>query len=153
MRRVHTLKLSLPAKDTPMGLVRTFTSMTAVLALGFGAIAMARASGQSYPSKPIKIVVAFPVGTQPDIMARIAAQSMAPSLGLVIVENRPGAGGTIATKAAASAEPDGYTLLLGGTSNPLDQSRTLQESRLRSGHELRPGRDGGQDALRARRVA
>jgi tripartite-type tricarboxylate transporter receptor subunit TctC len=100
-----------------MSLVRTFTSMTAVLALGFGAIAMARASGQPYPSKPIKIVVAFPVGTQPDIMARIAAQSMAPSLGLVIVENHPGAGGTIATKAAASAEPDGYTLLLGGTSN------------------------------------
>ncbi len=100
-----------------MSLVRTFTSMTAVLALGLGATAMAGASGQSYPGKPIKIVVAFPAGTQPDIMARIAAQSMAPSLGSVIVENRPGAGGTIATKAAASAAPDGYTLLLGGVSN------------------------------------
>jgi tripartite-type tricarboxylate transporter receptor subunit TctC len=100
-----------------MSFPRIFAFLTAVLALGFGAIALAGASGQPYPSKPIKIVVAFPAGTQPDIMARIAAQSMAPSLGLVIVENRPGAGGTIATKAAASAEPDGYTLLLGGVSN------------------------------------
>ena len=62
-----------------MSLARTFTSMTAALALGFGAIAMARAAGQPYPSKPIKIVVAYPAGTQPDIMARIAAQAMAPS--------------------------------------------------------------------------
>lgn len=100
-----------------MSFPRIFAFLTAGLALGFGENVLAEAPGQPYPSRPIKIVVAFPAGTQPDIMARIAAQSMAPQLGVVIVENHPGAGGTIATKAAANTEPDGYTLLLGGTSN------------------------------------
>ena len=75
------------------------------------------ASAQTYPSKPIKIIVAFAAGGPADVLARIVGQRMTAILGQpIIVENRPGAGGTIGARAAAEAEPDGYTLLLGNTS-------------------------------------
>ena len=74
------------------------------------------ASAQSYPDKPIKMIVPFPPGGPIDTMARLTGQSMSASLGQqVIVENRPGAGSTIGFKAAAAAEPDGYTLLFGSS--------------------------------------
>jgi tripartite-type tricarboxylate transporter receptor subunit TctC len=74
-----------------------------------------QATAQSYPSKPIKLVVPFAAGGQPDITARIVAQRLSSTLGPVVVDNRPGAGGTIGLKAAAGADPDGYTLVLGTT--------------------------------------
>ena len=75
-----------------------------------------RASAQSYPDKPIKMIVPFPPGGPIDTMARLTGQSMSASLGQqVIVENRPGAGSTIGFKAAAAADPDGYTLLFGSS--------------------------------------
>ena len=75
-----------------------------------------RASAQSYPDKPIKMIVPFPPGGPIDTMARLTGQSMSASLGQqVIVENRPGAGSTIGYKAAAAADPDGYTLLFGSS--------------------------------------
>jgi tripartite-type tricarboxylate transporter receptor subunit TctC len=71
---------------------------------------------QSFPARPIKIIVPFPPGGPTDVAARLVAQSVPSRLGQgVLIENFAGAGGRIGTKAAAGAQPDGYTLLLGGT--------------------------------------
>jgi tripartite-type tricarboxylate transporter receptor subunit TctC len=71
---------------------------------------------QSYPDKPIKMIVPFPPGGPIDTMARLTAGDLGTRLGQqVIVENRPGAGSTIGFKAAAQAEPDGYALLFGSS--------------------------------------
>ncbi|MBI2289979.1 MAG: tripartite tricarboxylate transporter substrate binding protein [Betaproteobacteria bacterium] len=83
-----------------------------------GCIALAAAgqvlAADAYPSKPIRIIVAYtPAGTT-DILARIIGQKMTESWGQpVIVENRPGAAGNIGTELAAKSTPDGYTLLMG----------------------------------------
>ncbi len=80
---------------------------------------MTTASGRAdaYPTRPIKIIVAFSPGGPADVMARVAGQRMSAILGQQLyVENRGGAGGTIGARAAAQAEPDGYTLMLANTS-------------------------------------
>lgn len=75
----------------------------------------AHAVESPYPQGPIKLVVAFAAGGGTDHIARVVAQALADRLGQpVIVDNRPGAGGTLGTTSAASAPADGYTLLLGG---------------------------------------
>jgi len=75
-----------------------------------GAFALPLAA-QSYPSKPIRFVVQAAAGGQTDIMARIVGQKLTQSWGQpVIVDNRPGAGGTIAMDFVAKSPPDGYTL-------------------------------------------
>jgi tripartite-type tricarboxylate transporter receptor subunit TctC len=75
------------------------------------------ASAQSYPVKPIRIVVGFAAGGPADVMARLIGQRLGTILGqTIVVDNRPGAGGTIGARSVAEAEPDGYTLLLGNTS-------------------------------------
>jgi tripartite-type tricarboxylate transporter receptor subunit TctC len=72
----------------------------------------APASAQNFPTQPIRIVVSFPPGGATDTFARVTAAEMTKSLGQqVIVENRPGAGTTIAAALVAKAAPDGYTLL------------------------------------------
>jgi tripartite-type tricarboxylate transporter receptor subunit TctC len=78
-------------------------------------------TAQAFPDRPIKLVVPSPAGGPPDIMARLLSDKMGAALGQpVIVENRPGgAGGTVGAKSVLSAEPDGYTLLLGSTSATL----------------------------------
>ncbi len=85
--------------------------LAASLALGLAGPAAA----QSYPDKPIKLITPFPPGGPVDVMARFVAQQLSASVGQVIVDNRPGAGGTIGAKFAAGAAPDGYTLLLGSS--------------------------------------
>ncbi len=82
-----------------------------IAATGFALIAFAAYA--AYPDKPIKIVVAFPPGSSTDIVARLMAQQMTTSLGQsVVVENRAGASGNIATTFVAKQPADGYTLLM-----------------------------------------
>lgn len=79
-------------------------------------IAAAPAAQAAYPDKPIKLIVPFTAGGPTDAMARMVGEHLASALGQpVIVDNRGGAGGTIATEAAASAAPDGYTLFFATT--------------------------------------
>jgi len=85
--------------------------------LGVVAIATSPAHAQSYPSKPIKVIVGYPAGGAVDIVARSVGQQLAAVLGQpVIVDNRPGAATNIAVKALIESPPDGYTLLLAANS-------------------------------------
>ena len=75
------------------------------------------AHAQTYPSKPIRLIVAFPAGGGSDVMARTLTQKLSERLGQpFIVDNRPGAGGSIGTEVAVKSPADGYTLQLGSTS-------------------------------------
>ncbi len=89
----------------------------ALVALGLGATAVHAQQAASYPNRPVRIIVGFPAGTGPDIVARLLAQKLSEQWGGqgVVVDNKPGAGGVIAATEAARATPDGYTLMLGET--------------------------------------
>ena len=77
----------------------------------------AAASAQDYPTRPIRIIVPTPAGGPVDVMARVLANALPPVLGQnVFIENKPGAGNTIGSRAAASADPDGYTLMVSAAS-------------------------------------
>jgi tripartite-type tricarboxylate transporter receptor subunit TctC len=85
-----------------------------------GSIALTLAAGgvqaeDKYPSKPIRLVVSFPPGGPLDVMARLTSQSLSESLGQMYVDNKPGAGGTLAGREVARADPDGYTLMFGSS--------------------------------------
>jgi|EndMetStandDraft_8_1072994.scaffolds.fasta_scaffold53708_2 tripartite-type tricarboxylate transporter receptor subunit TctC len=93
---------------------RVLLAMTAAIGLGF--VTAGAASAQSYPSRPIRLIVPFLAGGTVDIVARQIGQQLSALLGQpVVIDNRPGGGTTIALKAVATSEPDGYTLLLGST--------------------------------------
>lgn len=80
--------------------------------IGF-ALCLGGAFAQSYPNKPIKVIVGYAAGGAVDIVARTIGQSISGPLGQpVVVENKPGAGTNIAVKATITAEPDGYTLMM-----------------------------------------
>lgn len=94
-------------------MMRTASSFlaAALLALPAGALA------QSYPAKPVRMVVPFPAGGATDIVGRLIAQKLTEAWGQqVIVDNRGGAGGTIGSDIAAKSAPDGYTMLVGTSS-------------------------------------
>jgi len=92
------------------GAAATPIAVAALAAIFTGALPVA---AQDYPARPITLVVPFPAGGGNDALARVVAEKMSRRLGQqVVVENRGGAGGTIATRAVAKGTPDGYTILL-----------------------------------------
>jgi tripartite-type tricarboxylate transporter receptor subunit TctC len=94
----------------------SLTGLLAPLMATVIALATAPSHAAAYPERLIKLVVPFPAGGPTDVAARLIAQAMSSRLGQpVVVENLVGAGGRIGAKAVAGADPDGYTLLLGGT--------------------------------------
>jgi tripartite-type tricarboxylate transporter receptor subunit TctC len=106
----------LPRHARPLALARTRLALCALLALAAVAIAPGGAA-QSYPSRPVKLVVPFPPGGPLDATGRLVAQKLTDTWGQpVVVENRPGAGGNIGADLVAKAAPDGYTILLGALS-------------------------------------
>jgi tripartite-type tricarboxylate transporter receptor subunit TctC len=97
----------------------TCRDRTAVAVLGFLLLAcnLTPASAEAYPSKPIRLIVPFTPGSPVDVLARLVGNHLSPRLGQTIVmENKPGAGTTIGTRMAASADPDGYTLMIAASS-------------------------------------
>jgi tripartite-type tricarboxylate transporter receptor subunit TctC len=88
------------------------SALTVALICAAGASAQPAATGaKSWPSRAVHMIVPFPAGSSPDLIARILAEKLAPVLGQpVIVENRPGAGGNLGTALVAKAAPDGYTI-------------------------------------------
>ncbi len=92
-----------------------------------GLLAAGNAMAQSWPTKPVHVVVTFPPGGSSDIVARLIAVPLQAELGQpIIVDNRPGAGGTIGALEAVRAAPDGYTLLL-SNSAPISISPAMQD--------------------------
>jgi tripartite-type tricarboxylate transporter receptor subunit TctC len=94
------------------------TTRRALLALALAVTGTTAFSQAAYPSKPIRLVVPFPPGGGTDLIARTVAQKLTDSLKwTIVIDNRPGAGGNIGVDAVAKAAPDGYTLVIGQTSN------------------------------------
>ena len=82
-----------------------------------------RARAETYPARPVHIIVGFPPGAASDINARLIGQWLSERLGQqFIIEVRPGAGGNIATEAAVGASPDGYTILLVNAQNTINNA-------------------------------
>ena len=99
---------------------KAISAWICALALGITAFS---AGGQGYPARPVKILVPFAAGGVADITARVLAQKMSENLGQqVLVENRPSAGGIVASEAVAKSEPDGYTLLFITNGNAVSAS-------------------------------
>jgi tripartite-type tricarboxylate transporter receptor subunit TctC len=99
-----------------------------ILELSTGAIALPfvsrMAAAETYPTRPVRLIVTVPAGGSPDIIARLIAQWLSNRLGQAfVVENRPGASSNIGTEVAVNAAPDGYTLLFAISSNAIRRCR------------------------------
>ncbi len=124
-------------KTTLPGLLKSCATGALVCAISAAAAAADRASVASYPNKPIRFLLGQATGGGQDIISRALAQKLTETLGQsVIVDNRPGAGGTLATALAVKATPDGYTALIVSSTFainptlyknlPFDQKKDLQ---------------------------
>ncbi len=89
-----------------------------ILTLSFAATTVPAQAQDAFPTRPIRIVVGSEAGSAPDLIARVVAEQMGPLLkGNVVVDNRPGAAGTLGATLVTNASPDGTTLLMGTVSN------------------------------------
>ncbi len=105
-------------KVAQMSMWNSFFS--AMLAMGVLSISPHAAAIEPYPNKPIQLIVPFTPGGNTDLLGRVIAQKLSEAWGTsVVVENRPGAGGTMGVNLVANAKPDGYTLVLGTFGNIL----------------------------------
>jgi len=124
----------------PRGRFRAFPGLAAgVLCAAFAALPLPTSaqSAESFPSRPVKIIVPYAPGGATDIIARIVAARLTESLGQsVLVENRPGASGNLALEAVAKAPADGYTLLVGNVS-----TNAINENTFASVLQIKPSRD------------
>jgi tripartite-type tricarboxylate transporter receptor subunit TctC len=97
--------------------------MRLAIVAALAALAAPMAQAQSYPDKPVRVIVPFTAGSATDVVARAVAQAMSIRFGQpVVVENKPGAGGTIGTAQVAKAAPDGYTLLVNSSAHTVNPS-------------------------------
>src|SRR5262245_26330843 len=106
------------AYGSPPSRGRRLRGVATIFAVGLlASVAAFRPSlAQDYPTRPITLVVPYAAGGGHDLLARIASEKMSKTLGQqIVIENRPGAGGSTATRAVARSAPDGYTLVIGGT--------------------------------------
>ncbi len=109
-----------------------------VLALVFAALTTTSAAAQSWPERPIRFVMSAPAGSSIDVLGRAIADKLATRLGQpVVVEDKPAAGGTVATAEVAHAAPDGYTMLL-AFNGPLSFAPLLQKLPYDVGRDLAP---------------
>ena len=106
---------------------------------------------QAYPSRPIKLVVPFPAGGGTDIIAREVANKVATQQGwTIVIDNKPGSGGNLGVDAAAKSAPDGYTLVLGQTSNLAINPTLYTKLPYNPEKDLAPDRPGRERAAGAR---
>ena len=106
----------------------TIMMLLAALSILFASPVVRPAVAQDYPSRTISLIVPYAPGGSASTAARSIADKMSVTLGQqIIIDNRPGAGGAVATRAVARSEPDGYTLLI-GTSATLDTAPSLIEN-------------------------
>jgi tripartite-type tricarboxylate transporter receptor subunit TctC len=97
--------------------IRRMETLLVVLLAGFSAPLQAAAQSESYPQRPIRLVVGFTPGGATDLVGRLVAERLSERFGQqVVVDNRPGASGIIAARIVGSALPDGYTMLISGSS-------------------------------------
>jgi tripartite-type tricarboxylate transporter receptor subunit TctC len=107
----------------PEAAVKEIPMIEVCLALALALVVPHSASAQEFPNRPIMLVVPYPAGGGNDVIARVVADKMSQNLGQqIVIENRGGAGGTIATRQVAKAEPDGYTLLIATSSLAINPS-------------------------------
>ncbi len=105
------------------------------------------AGAQTYPSRPVSLIVFVPAGGTPDIIARIIGQSLLQRLGQsVVIDNRPGGGGNVALQAVARAAPDGYTLLLAASPHAINVT-LYEKSPVTLTHDIVPVASINQDSF------
>src|SRR5689334_7742595 len=93
------------------------TTVRRILCVAILAAAPTAVFAEDYPSRPVRLLVAFAPGSPTDLVARVVGQNLGETFGKpIVVENRPGAGGIIASQTTKRANPDGYTILVTSTS-------------------------------------
>ena len=106
---------------------RAFIKLSGAAILAATASTQSQAQTQGWPSRPIKVIVPTGAGAATDVMARLIAQKLSVTVGAVIVENKPGQGGTLGARIVANAAPDGYTLMM-ATSTTMGVSANLYKN-------------------------
>jgi tripartite-type tricarboxylate transporter receptor subunit TctC len=103
--------------------------LQAAMATAAAPVLSRRASALDYPSRPVRLVVGFPAGTSPDITARLVGQGLSDRLGQqIVIDNRPGAAGSLAVEIVATAPADGYTLLVALSSSVVNGALYTNQS-------------------------